>query len=59
LDAYFPGTVTHYTYSPFSLPHMGGTDSVSVFNGKILMAATAVDRRLPQTPIHHDLARLS
>ena len=35
------GTVTHYTYSPASLPHMGGTDAVSVLNGKILISASA------------------
>ena len=35
------GTVTHYTYSPSPLPHLGGTDSVSVYQGKILIAASA------------------
>jgi hypothetical protein len=35
------GTVTHYTYSPSSLPHMGGTDAVSVYQGKILISASA------------------
>jgi hypothetical protein len=34
-------TVTHYTYSPSPLPHLGGTDSVSVYQGKILIAASA------------------
>ena len=34
------GTVTHYTYTP-SLPHLGGTDAVSVYNGKILISASA------------------
>jgi hypothetical protein len=35
------GTATHYTYTPSPLPHMGGTDAVSVFNGKILVSASA------------------
>jgi hypothetical protein len=35
------GTVTHYTYTPSSLPHMGGTDAVAVLNGKILISASA------------------
>ena len=35
------GTVTHYTYTPASLPHMGGTNAVSVLNGKILISASA------------------
>ena len=35
------GTVTHYTYTPASLPHMGGTDAVAVMNGKILISASA------------------
>jgi hypothetical protein len=35
------GTVTHYTYTPASLPNMGGTDAVSVLNGKILISASA------------------
>jgi hypothetical protein len=35
------GTVTHYTYTPASLPHLGGTDAVSVYNGKILISASA------------------
>jgi len=35
------GTVTHYTYSPSPLPHMGGTDAVSVLGGKILVSASA------------------
>jgi hypothetical protein len=34
------GTVTHYTYTP-SLPHLGGTDAVAVYNGKILISASA------------------
>ena len=34
------GTVTHYTYTP-SLPHLGGTDAVSVYKGKILISASA------------------
>jgi hypothetical protein len=34
------GTVTHYSYAP-SLPHLGGTDAVSVDNGKILISASA------------------
>jgi hypothetical protein len=35
------GTVTHYTYTPSLLPHMGGTDAVAVYNGKILIVASA------------------
>jgi hypothetical protein len=35
------GTVTHYAYTPASLPHMGGTDAVAVINGKILISASA------------------
>ena len=35
------GTVTHYTYTPSSLPHLGGTDAVAAYNGKILISASA------------------
>ena len=35
------GTVTHYTYTPSSLPNLGGTDAVAVDNGKILISASA------------------
>jgi hypothetical protein len=35
------GTVTHYTYTPSSLPHMGGTDALAVLGGKILVSASA------------------
>jgi hypothetical protein len=35
------GTVTHYTYMPSPLPHLGGTDAVAVYNGKILISASA------------------
>jgi hypothetical protein len=35
------GTVTHYAYTPPSLPHLGGTDAVAVLNGKILISASA------------------
>jgi hypothetical protein len=35
------GTVTHYTYTPSSLPQQGGTDAVAVDNGKILVSASA------------------
>jgi hypothetical protein len=35
------GTVTHYTYAQSPLPHMGGTDAISVLNGKILVSASA------------------
>ena len=35
------GTVTHYAYSPSPLPHLGGTDAVAVYNGKILISASA------------------
>jgi hypothetical protein len=35
------GTVTHYTYAQSPLPHMGGTDAISVLQGKILVSASA------------------
>jgi hypothetical protein len=35
------GTLTHYTYAPAPLPHLGGTDAVAVDNGKILISASA------------------
>jgi hypothetical protein len=35
------GTVTHYTYTPSPLPNLGGTDMVAVYNGKILISASA------------------
>jgi hypothetical protein len=35
------GAVTHYTYTQSPLPHMGGTDAISVLNGKILISASA------------------
>ena len=35
------GTVTHYTYTQSPLPHMGGTDAIAVYNGKILISASA------------------
>jgi hypothetical protein len=35
------GTITHYTYTQSPLPHKGGTDAVSVYNGKILISASA------------------
>jgi hypothetical protein len=35
------GTVTHYTYTPSSLPNLGGTDAVAAYNGKILISASA------------------
>jgi len=35
------GTVTHYAYAQSPLPHMGGTDAISVLNGKILISASA------------------
>jgi hypothetical protein len=35
------GTVTHYTYTPSPLPHLGGTDAVAVYKGKILISASA------------------
>jgi len=35
------GTITHYTYTPSSLPHLGGTDAVAVDQGKILISASA------------------
>lgn len=34
-------TVTHYSYTPSSLPHLGGTDAVAAYNGKILISASA------------------
>jgi hypothetical protein len=35
------GTVTHYTYTKSPLPHLGGTDAVAVYNGKVLISASA------------------
>ena len=35
------GTVTHYTYTPSKLPHLGGTDAVAVDQGKVLISASA------------------
>jgi hypothetical protein len=35
------GTVTHYAYTQSPLPHKGGTDAISVFDGKILISASA------------------
>jgi hypothetical protein len=35
------GTATHYAYTQSPLPHMGGTDAISMFNGKILISASA------------------
>ena len=35
------GTITHYTYAQSPLPHKGGTDAISVLNGKILVSASA------------------
>jgi hypothetical protein len=35
------GTATHYTYTQSPLPHQGGTDAISVLNGKILISASA------------------
>jgi hypothetical protein len=34
------GGVTHYTYNE-ALPHKGGTDAISIFNGQILISASA------------------
>ena len=33
--------VEHYHYAPSSLPHGGGTDAVSFYNGQILISASA------------------
>lgn len=35
------GTVTHYSYATSPLPQLGGSDAVSVLNGKILISASA------------------
>jgi len=35
------GTATHYAYTQSPLPHKGGTDAISVLNGKILISASA------------------
>jgi len=35
------GTLTHYTYAPSPLPHLGGTDAIAVDGGKILISASA------------------
>jgi hypothetical protein len=34
-------TPVHYSYSPSSLPHNGGTDAISVIHGQILISASA------------------
>jgi hypothetical protein len=41
LYTFSSGTVTHYTYTPSKLPHLGGTDAIAVVNGKILISASA------------------
>ncbi len=33
--------VTHYTYSEVPLPHLGGTDAISIDHGQILISASA------------------
>jgi hypothetical protein len=35
------GTVRHYSYDASPLPHGGGTDSITVYQGRILLAASA------------------
>jgi hypothetical protein len=35
------GTVTHYAYSSNPLPHNGGTDAIAIYNGRILISASA------------------
>jgi hypothetical protein len=35
------GTITHDAYTPSSLPHLGGTDAVAVYQGTILISASA------------------
>ena len=35
------GTVTHYTYAVSPLPHLGSTNAVAVYDGKILISASA------------------
>ncbi len=35
------GTVAHYTYDASPLPHGGGTDSITVYQGRIFVAASA------------------
>lgn len=34
-------TIVHYTYSPSTLPHNGGTDAISVINGTLYISASA------------------
>jgi hypothetical protein len=41
LDVVSGGTVAHYTYTQSPLPHKGGTDAISVYNGKIMISASA------------------
>jgi hypothetical protein len=35
------GTVTHYSYDANPLPHGGGSDSITVYQGRIFLAASA------------------
>jgi hypothetical protein len=36
-----PAAVTHYTYDEPPLPHGGGTDAISIYEGRILISASA------------------
>jgi hypothetical protein len=39
--AYFGGKVVHYAYSKSPLPHNGGTDAISIYQGQIVISASA------------------
>lgn len=42
--------LTQYTYSSSSLPHGGGTDAISIYDGQILISASAPDTSLSSYP---------
>ncbi len=39
--AYASGSVVHYAYSKSPLPHNGGTDAISIYQGQIVISASA------------------
>lgn len=49
-SAQLDGQLVQYRYQPTKLPHGGGTDAISIMNGKILISASApspAPRRVP------------
>jgi hypothetical protein len=44
------GQVTHYQYSKQPLPHHGGTDAISFYDGHMLISASAPGTTRPYTP---------